>query len=432
METKPAKVAKPAYDFADPRTGLYLPKKKLTEAEQIHSRRFRKREFFPIKGEPGFWAIDIMFLDQYSKKAHGFKMILNIINTPSRFLYSYPMKAKSESADRIAEWIASVQKNPDTLPPMLAELPPDRRITLLQADKGTEFINKKVEKLLAEHDIELFTTSTKTKMAIVERLNGNLRHLIENWISANDSYDWPSVLPQIVENYNSHINAGIGEAPADFEPEDYIDQRVAQETKEARLREEIKAQFPIGSTVRIARKKQTFEKGAIPVYLKGIYVVEKYVPPKSFELRGDNDESKTVGYDDMLLVTRPAKKVTETVPPEPLPTRRQLINKKKQEQLEKAESIDRSNIIEGKRERKPSVKLAAPPAPPAPKKAALPKKAEPAPPRFIIEKLLARKKIKGKVVFEVKWLGYPKTTFEPRSSLIEDTPELVREFEASH
>jgi hypothetical protein len=52
--------------------------------------------------------------------------------------------------------------------------------------------------------------------------------------------------------------------------------------------------------------------------------------------------------------------------------------------------------------------------------------------KFIIQSLKSKKTIKGKVYFSVKWKGYKKTTFELRSELIKDIPEMIAEYEANH
>jgi len=52
--------------------------------------------------------------------------------------------------------------------------------------------------------------------------------------------------------------------------------------------------------------------------------------------------------------------------------------------------------------------------------------------KYTIEKLLDRKKEKNKVLFKVKWKNYSKPTWEPRSILMKDVPELVKEYEKDH
>lgn len=46
----------------------------------------------------------------------------------------------------------------------------------------------------------------------------------------------------------------------------------------------------------------------------------------------------------------------------------------------------------------------------------------------MLKKFLAEK-IKGRWYYEIKWKGFKETTWEPRSNLIKDIPELILDFE---
>jgi len=48
---------------------------------------------------------------------------------------------------------------------------------------------------------------------------------------------------------------------------------------------------------------------------------------------------------------------------------------------------------------------------------------------YVVEKLLKRKKINGRIYFLVKWKGYKKPTYSLRSVLKETIPEMIEEFE---
>ena len=50
--------------------------------------------------------------------------------------------------------------------------------------------------------------------------------------------------------------------------------------------------------------------------------------------------------------------------------------------------------------------------------------------KYIIQSIKSKKKIKGKIYYEIKWKGYSKTTWEPRSELIKDIPDLINEYES--
>ena len=50
--------------------------------------------------------------------------------------------------------------------------------------------------------------------------------------------------------------------------------------------------------------------------------------------------------------------------------------------------------------------------------------------KYTIEKLIRKFKAgNNQTFYEVKWVGYDKTTIEPRSNLMKDAPEMVKEFE---
>jgi len=51
------------------------------------------------------------------------------------------------------------------------------------------------------------------------------------------------------------------------------------------------------------------------------------------------------------------------------------------------------------------------------------------PKKFVVEKLLDRKKINGKIHFLVKWRGWKDPTWEKRKELIKTIPQLIEEFE---
>jgi hypothetical protein len=50
---------------------------------------------------------------------------------------------------------------------------------------------------------------------------------------------------------------------------------------------------------------------------------------------------------------------------------------------------------------------------------------------FVFEKIVSKRKKNNKVEYLVKWQGYPasENTWEPRTSLIKDIPESIKEFE---
>ena len=51
--------------------------------------------------------------------------------------------------------------------------------------------------------------------------------------------------------------------------------------------------------------------------------------------------------------------------------------------------------------------------------------------KFIIEEILEKKKIKNKIMYLILWKGYKDATWEPRTEIIKDVPEMINTFEES-
>ena len=52
--------------------------------------------------------------------------------------------------------------------------------------------------------------------------------------------------------------------------------------------------------------------------------------------------------------------------------------------------------------------------------------------KFIVERILEKQIVKNKIHYKVKWKNYDETTLEPRTKLIIDVPELIKEFEKNN
>jgi hypothetical protein len=50
---------------------------------------------------------------------------------------------------------------------------------------------------------------------------------------------------------------------------------------------------------------------------------------------------------------------------------------------------------------------------------------------YVVEKIIKRKKIKNRIYYQIKWKGFDDLTLEPRSKLIQDIPDLIKQFESN-
>jgi len=54
------------------------------------------------------------------------------------------------------------------------------------------------------------------------------------------------------------------------------------------------------------------------------------------------------------------------------------------------------------------------------------------PKTFVVERIVGKKVIKGKVYYLTKWKGWKEVTEEPRTTLIKMIPKLIQEYEQTH
>jgi hypothetical protein len=160
-----------------------------------------------------------------------------------------------------------------------------RRPDRLRTDKGTEFYNQPVKAFLLAQHVELFSTNSDMKAALVERFNRTLKSLIYKHFTEHHTERYIDVLQGFVYSYNHSTHRTIGRAPADVETqldEQAVWRRVYYDSKEAQLqRSDMKRTQRIadGEHVRLSKYKANFEKGYVPSWGRELYeVVSKREP----------------------------------------------------------------------------------------------------------------------------------------------------------
>jgi len=94
----------------------------------------------------------------FSSKNKGCKYLLNVIDLFLKYVYSIPLKSKSQHAVAEAFEKLFINNKPEKL----------------WTDQGSEFINKTFKKFLNDHNIELYHVHNEGKACVIERFNGTL------------------------------------------------------------------------------------------------------------------------------------------------------------------------------------------------------------------------------------------------------------------
>ena len=106
------------------------------------------------------WQADLVDMSRLKKVNDGTTFILTVIDMFSKLAWCVPLKNKS-AASLVAAFTQLLSNGaPNTL----------------QTDKGTECLNRSLQKLLKEYGVHHFAThNEETKASIVERFNRTLK-----------------------------------------------------------------------------------------------------------------------------------------------------------------------------------------------------------------------------------------------------------------
>jgi transposase InsO family protein len=250
---------------------------------------FPRRKTF-AKGIGDLYQADLVDMQNLSRYNDGYRYILTCIDVFSKRAFAIPLKDKRG---------ASVTKAFETI---FAETTP----TMLQTDRGTEFLNVEVQKLFRDRKINHYwSLNDDIKSAVVERFNRTLKTRMFRYFTHRNSNKWVDVLSDLIKAYNNSCHRTIGMAPDDVTStnENEIAKRMYPD------KPKLVWKYNIGDRVRISKYKNIFEKGYLKNWSDEMYVIFDRYPtfPVTYGLRDLGDEEiKGKFYEqEIQLVSKP-------------------------------------------------------------------------------------------------------------------------------
>lgn len=164
-----------------------------------------KRRFTPILTTHPMQIVQADLVDMSSMAGtnSGYCWILNIVDLFSKYLWSYPLKRKTEEevSRAVASWIEDLV----------------RPCEIFHTDNGKEFVNKELTKVPKDNGIthRLGATYTPSNQVQVERTNGTLKRILFSYMTQSGSTNWVNALPICVRNYNTTLHTTIKTIPID-------------------------------------------------------------------------------------------------------------------------------------------------------------------------------------------------------------------------
>ena len=197
------------------------------------------------KGINYLYQCDLVDLSGFHRQNDGYKWIITIIDTFSKKAWALKMKNKKG------------QSIVDVMTPFFRVNKPKK----IQFDQGTEFYNHLFLELLKKHKIKHYSVYSEQKAAIIERFNRTLKERMFRHFTSQGSHRWVDVLQDLIDGYNKTVHSSTSFAPNDVTPSNENTVRKVLFPKVKKLKQHTRTIFKVGDTVRITRKKGTFEKG---------------------------------------------------------------------------------------------------------------------------------------------------------------------------
>ena len=144
--------AKVNFELCAPIKGKKIRKFTDELAEELYkpvTRKFQTRRI-NVNGVDEIWAADLIDMQAFSKDNNGIKYLLMVIDIFPKFVGIIPLKRKTRQ--EVANAFSMILKIP--------------RPSKMWVDKGWEFYNKDVQKL-----VELYSTENEEKSCVIERFH---------------------------------------------------------------------------------------------------------------------------------------------------------------------------------------------------------------------------------------------------------------------
>jgi len=255
------------------------------EAYTLHKpvRKRFYRNTYSVSNLMDVWETDLVDIQNLAKYNDNYKYLLTVIDVFSKYLYVIPLKSKT--GPDVTAAFCSIFKEPKYSKPFR------RRPVWVRTDKGKEFLNKHFQNMLKRENIQYqVCRNPDVKCSIIERAHRTLREKIYKYFSANNTYKFIDVLPQVVSAYNNTIHKSIKMAPSKVTESDVLAIWRRMQQRRSHIPTAL-PKFRVGQHVRISKEKMRFAKGAEQNYTTEVFMINKVIrrtPRPVYELQDLN------------------------------------------------------------------------------------------------------------------------------------------------
>ncbi|XP_069176698.1 uncharacterized protein [Procambarus clarkii] len=233
----------------------YLKSSKAYTLHALKPRKFQRRKVLSPKPRI-YLACDLAEMGLLAKYNDDIKYILVCVDIFSRYAQVAPLKRKD------GQTVSKALKN-------ILESSYFQGIRKINTDRGGEFYNSHMQRMLAAKNIKLYSEfSQETKAAIAERFIRTMKTKIYKYMTAHNTSRYLPILPDIIKAYNTTPHRGLGGlTPVDVHalsrPQDIKKQFNLMYKSKDKPKAGLSSLLAVGDTVRItlSNRISTFKKG---------------------------------------------------------------------------------------------------------------------------------------------------------------------------
>lgn len=270
------------------------------ESQDAYNRHKLVRQRFPrrhynVKNIDDLWEMDLMDFQSIAKYNSGYNYVLVVIDVLSKYVWVEAIFNKSaKSVVEAFKKILSRSKK--------------RKAICLQSDKGSEFTNSLMQRLLKDKNIQFrVVRSPQTKAAVAERFIRTCKERIFRYFTYAKTYKYIDVLQKIIDSYNNTKHSAIKMTPASVNLQNAaiarknLNQRYGQCSRKP-------PRYKVGDIVRISRFRSVFSKayegGWTDELFKIVRISESRSPHVYFLKDLDGEEIDGIFYEEELSRVR--------------------------------------------------------------------------------------------------------------------------------
>jgi transposase InsO family protein len=174
-------------------------------AKELHKpvrKHFERRKII-TKGINELWAADLLIMTTVSTKINkGYKYMLNVMDTFTKFAWIEPLKKKNGKS--VSEAFTKILEKSKQSP------------KILHTDAGKEFLNKDFQQVLDKNDIKMYQTFSEIKSSIIERFNRTINQKLKVQFEVNQNTNLIDIIDKILYEYNfKDTHRTIGKKPCE-------------------------------------------------------------------------------------------------------------------------------------------------------------------------------------------------------------------------